>query len=667
MADGGVPDKRTAFPKWLAWQTQKAIDRARPLVRDVYRTIAFLQGQQWVSLDRYGVVTPIITKKVIASENIMAPTKDWWMGMYFKSLPTIVAHAGGVDLADTEAANVGGGVADYLRTQCGWLSAEREQCAPWVLATGVAYLAPIWRESPLRPTTVKRYTVTASAQGDEGEAKSFLQETMMDGFEADVTYDVYTPLNSYVLPASATTWQEVEAFISVQVATAAWLERTIGRSLPKDAVPIKPEQVNQALVRQLNQFVAPDIEQAAPDMDEENYLLVTYRERPNLANKNGRYVVMVGEQVIEDAPLPYIGIAREIDPTNSLNASMGIFPWLADVEPGRLIPQSPLAKMVPMQIAWNKLLTDMARNRQTVGRSKFLVEEGSISDEALTNEAGEVITYRHAVNPPQLMVGQGLPNLQLELAQVQQGIANVSGRNEIAQGRNIPNVRSGFQLDVIQEASQVTLEYKFQLREKFAEAVFLFSAAMLRTYGGFDKVAAIYGETRVNEVVAFMNCNLRRDLRVSEGSTLPRSKAGYELKLSELWRNNAFNPQAPGYENLWSMLRMGSTNPILRSGELAKARARNESAIMTRGQAVSVLPDEPHHLHIPEHQEYMNRPEFYGLDRAVQALHVFHVREHQNYLIQALNPALALDDKTGTAELGEEANLPPQVAAGAMA
>jgi hypothetical protein len=637
------PDTKSADPKVTAIQelVRQGVDHRRNLVMDSYLNLAFLSGNQWhmASLSRGIIEVENATNELRETYNVMRPAQKYMMHQLFKERPVMQGHAGGQDLSDAEAAKASGVFWDYLRTNNGWDQAEKE-AMQWVFPCGAAFIAPVWRDIPSRRVRKEKSVYVEDGiveiDPDTGaERFVYLENVTEEEVQADIVYDVYHPMQTFLFPLTANRWEKVMKIVTVDLVTRDYIEQYLGDTLPADMKAVQAGEVNLTALDRANGFIGSEYQFRSFDEHEERFLLVQVRERPTLKQPNGRHCVMVGDHIVYDGELPYLEEVREFDPNDVRNLTMGMIPYTAPPVAGRVIPPAPCSEWRASQVAINRLLTDISQNRQTVGRNKIMIQRGAFNKDQFTDEHGEVLEVDFIDGKPVMQMIQGVPltGAQTELDAALSRFWELVGITDVLRGNNPPQVRSAWHLDILREEAGAPLASMAHQREKASEAVALFSLAMIRNRYTTNRMVEIYGPERLGEVVALLQANLLTDLRVKEGSTIPRNHAAVQAQIIEMTKYGLFAKAdgAPDTDRVLAMLDMGTMLPSVDNLQRHRLRARYENTQMMQGVVIAPEDTEDHNLHIEEHLAYMSRREYYLASDGVKASFHAHVQAHIEY------------------------------------
>lgn len=597
-------------------QAEAGIRLQRKQALETAMNLAFLDGKQSVGATMQGGLQEYETEwNDEEIDNRMIKVFRWWMRKMFKTKPVITVFGGGEEIVDHRRAKVASKLMDHLKEHNGWKEAEKE-AGKWVFNSGAAYIAPVWRKNPMLHKRRKVYESREEPE-EEGGRYTFRPHREEEYFDKDIAFDVYAASQVIQLPLNARCWQDVEALITMDVVTKEWIERHLGEEISSGIEPLPEDDNEYDRIKSVMRYVESDQGYLSADIegeDAEKYLLVQKRERPTFKRPNGRFIVIVGDRVIYDKDLPYIDEARECDPQDSFNLSMGLIPWFSMPFPGKLTPPAPASLLRPYQTRLNELRTDISMNRRTVGRNKLIMHEGALADDSgWTNEHGEKVLINPGHELPQITQGQPLQGVYQELAAEERSFDGAAGRSGIMQGENQPQVRGAWHLQILYEEAVEDISLDIVQREMNHQMVGRLVLGMIRRRYTEERVINIYGRERIGDALLFMNSHLVNDFVVEEGSALPRNKSSIEAQVVELWSRNAFVDEQgrPDVDSFWRMLELGTANRSVSDRQKHILHAEEEFDVMIHhGELRYPEQWEPHDIHMQVFDYRRAEPEF---------------------------------------------------------
>jgi len=584
----------------------------------------------------------------------MAEEYRWWLHMMTKERPRIEVHASGDDLDDIEAAHVGDKIVSYWQHECGLTDTE-ETAASDSLVQGISYIAPVWRRNGQQITEILEYSEQpVESKGVKSNIKRVKKTS------GDMAFDNYNSLNTNYFPIGATHWGEVTHLVTAQLVTLEYLEAAFGKSFDPDKLePVDPSRLNLEAISQASLYIDEAFGFRSEDQEHKQYLMVQYRERAGNDDR-GRYVIYVGEQLMHDGDLPYVDNAREIDPNDVYNVTMGLIPFPLFKDSSRLVPQSKMAALIPSQIELNQLKTDEARLR-LASRPKLLAPQGMLDEDQWTDEYGELIE----LNPEQLALGaptwvdgpqQGMMMAADSVMRKQREFQERAGRPPITQGKNDTQVRSALHASVLAEAAEIPIDIIITQREKVLSTLIKLTMSISRQRYTKNKLIEIYGQDHGGRVEMFRKAKLRQDVRVVPGSGKPVNHAAKKLEILELARAGVLNDPKTGVPDqymLFQMLDLSTERPEVDELWRERSRAENDCLVMLSGIAVIPSKWQDHNLRMTICQSFMNRRNYEEATDSVKALFIAYLDEHAE-MFNDSQPGLGMGAEVDDAELGPE-------------
>jgi hypothetical protein len=632
------------------WQTlrdrfEKGRNAYRPVADDAFLTLAFLAGHQHVCYSRTMGLVEVENEsdEIRITDNRMLPAYQRWMGYMFQEKPVITCFEGGNELRDAERARVASSLCDFWEANCGWRKA-RENAAMWMSCSGVGYSAVSWRKNR-KLEKKKGIAFVPDGVTDEHGTVSFTKETEQEEYPSDISFDPMNSLNVYPFPLAAKEWGKVTGVLVADIATLYWLQSNYDTALnPDDMQELSAAELNVSLLENIATRIGGELSGSVLDTGPEakTYLVLQWYERPTRENKNGKYILAIGGKVLRNEELPYVEEARAVDPQDSFNITMGIFPLFPMQFPGRLVPPSPFGQLREPQVRLNDLLSDEVANRKSMGRNKLIYEKGTLEDDAWTGGTGEKIGLNAGSGmEPHFIQGMPLAGINQEIQRAETSFQEVSGQSEVLRGKNPAQVRSAFHLDILRQEALGLVNTVIDRVQDWYELQAKFALELARRRYTTDRIIAIHGLDYAGQALTFRSCNISTDIRVKTGSMQPRNKASKEAKLMELLQAGAFTDKKTGATNFdlfWQMSELGTLNRAIDHEQKHRLRARSENVMMIYGEPVIPLEHEPHDLHLEEHMGDMGRLEWYDAPMQIKALFLAHIQAHRDLVIAGVAP-----------------------------
>ncbi len=640
------------------------------MVAEAELNIAYLAGEQWSMWQMGSGLTPVenATGEDRAVDNRMLPAFLRWMNYFFKSKPTITCHEGGLEIADSESASAASTLCDYWRSNNGWEPADRKKMA-WLWAAGIGYTMPYWRKNSRLVRKTVRKLGNELRKTKRGK-RTFMVDSEVLEWEGDVAVSYLCPLTTYLFPLDCEEWSKVEGVLHVSLETLDFLRSNVDENLdPKKMRPASEGDLNVDAMRKVlrlkNSQAGKMMGLDAADKEKgQRYLNMQYWQRPNKEYPDGRHVLTAGGILVHDGKLPYVNEAREIDPGDAHNLTMGIVATVVIDFPGVMVPPPPGTQWRPAQDAINELKTDQRANRRSIGRNKLVVEAGTIKRGAWTDEHGELIEVDASAKiQPHFTQGLPLAGLPSELNEAYNAFDEVTGQLPAIRGRNETQVRSAMHLDILREEAMDPVSVQVGNAEKAFEMTARLLLAIAKKRYSQEQVITICGRDKTAHALAFMDARITTDIRVTTGSMMPRNHALREAMLDEKFARGAFIDAKTGKnrtDKYWEMSALGTMNQAVDPEYQSKLMASQENAMIAHAKLDKLplwvlipIPEQDHQIHSEEHLRFMGTERFLRLDEARQAAIRAHHEEHVKLLTEQLAPqALDNSDQIPVAGLG---------------
>jgi len=212
----------------------------------------------------------------------------------------------------------------------------------------------------------------------------------------------------------------------------------------------------------------------------ENATVIEYYELPGGIDRDGRLVIIAGDALVFEGPLPYI---------NGAAGKRG-FPFIqqkACETPGCFFGISVLQRAIPIQRAYNAVKNRKHEFLNRIAMGVLAVEDGSVDTDNLEEEGlspGKVVVYRAGSNPPVMMdTGRLPPEFAYEEDRLLQEIISISGVSELMRNSTLTSTNiSGIALQLLIEQDDTRLSVAAAL---IKAAIKEMSRQILRLYKQF--------------------------------------------------------------------------------------------------------------------------------------------------------------------------------------
>ena len=641
-------DEELSLWHLLEDKRRQGCERYRLMVAEAELNLAFLCGNQWTYYNLPEGIENIrnTNNEILDVDNRIMPSYLRMMNDLYGDEPAIVAYEGGMEAKDSMSAKCAVQICDYLNKNNGWEQA-RIRVGAWMMVAGTGYIMPYWKKNARRVTRKRKFYSEDGEKTDKGIAHMITRP--VDEYAGDISFEALNPLNVYCFPLDADSWQNVREIMIVNMVTFESLCTRLGKKLDEETLePVSSKTINFEALNRINRFVSPEMGYAADmSVGDKRYLEIQWFCRPTPQNPKGRYVYACGGKILEDTTLPYYEIANAIDPGDNFNLTMGIIPQFSAVLPGMLHPPAPITMWRPAQMRINDLMTDVAANRKSFGRNKLIVEENAISDDAWTDEHGQIVKLKPGSFSfqPQFIQASPLAGISQELDRSEYSLQQVTGQSAVTQGHNDTQVRSAMHFEMLKDSAATVnwmiLSQAAECETKTAK----FVVQMVRNFWDETRILDAVGRDRANYYLAFRDAVLAMDVRFKRGSALSRNYILREETL-EKWLQYGLFSDAISPDMRRKFMRANEVGFLFDVTDIEaphRNRAELENLQMAMGKAVEPIEDENHLCHIEVHEAYLQSAEGRNSPENVEVILRAHIAMHRQMYSSQVAPQLDME------------------------
>lgn len=597
--------------------------------------LAFLEGRQYVfwnsatsSLEQ---IRPV-PHRVRHVSNIILPHWCRETARLGRNDPIFNVIPNTSDDSDVAAARVAEAVLQYLWRKL-MMSRKYLEAREWLSALGTVFFDVGWDpkagDPVRRPVTELVETPvlddSGEAAGARPEERPFIGadgEPVVDEFRLGEIYcDVLSPFEIYPASDGITSVDDQPWIVKARVRPV----KDIKRDYPDAASKIEPQDVRPELSpgRRLASSAS-----GAPD-DASYAVVLEMREKPSPARPQGRVLIVCGDVLLHEGPLPF--------------GKYNLVRIRRIRIPGSFWGESPIVASIPLQKEWNKILSQVIEHRETMKKGKILIPTtAEVRKAAFTSEHAEIIYYNPTGGPPFQMQLHPLPaDVWKELDVIKEVMMDIWSQHEVSRAYVPAGVRSGVAIEQLIEQDETTLGAVFR---DITDALTELGARML------EIVEARYTETRTLKVVGdergpdvknFIGADLRgnHDVFVNIGSALPFLKITRHQEIKDRYRLGLYGPpdDPEVRRKVLRLLEDTVVEDIYDDDRLDEANARRECQTMMTGTQVPARSYDNHRIHIKVHNHYRKLYEFEEAARwspEIETLFDEHVRQHERMLAE---------------------------------
>jgi hypothetical protein len=288
--------------------------------------------------------------------------------------------------------------------------------------------------------------------------------------------------------------------------------------------------------------------------------------------------------------------------------------------------------MRPIQVEYNKTISDIVQNRATLGRNKIISpKSANIDTDAVANIHGQHLEYSGII-PPQVFPAAALPQqVERETERNRQDLDTISGSHEVSRAEVPSGVKSGIAINYLLEQDDTIMAPIIHAYERSKQKIAIAKLAIAKAFYKEDRIVETSGTDDPAEILSFTGSDLSTNVRVTPGSALPKSRAALQATILDLWDRKAIIDDGgmPDPHKLFDLLRSSmGIDAFAESENLDLGRSRRENLLLTRGAQIVPAHWENHVIHIKEHNRFRKTEQFYRFPPEIQKMFDFHVAIH---------------------------------------
>lgn len=315
-----------------------------------------------------------------------------------------------------------------------------------------------------------------------------------------------------------------------------------------------------------------------------------------------------------------------------------VYPWVKFSEkedPYSFWPQSTIERLIPVQKSINIIKQKKLKNAILMANVKWMLAKGSqVSEEALTDEEGEVIEWNSLVPAPAQAVIAPLPQYVQQFdEELKTDFRDVGGQRETSATPG-NNLTASVSMQMQAELSDEIINPLIRRLGRGMEIVSGQHLLLMDQEWLEQRKIKVVGNDGKIAVQYLSNADFRHhhDVHIEIESLFPDFRGAKKQTLLELWdRRVITDPQ-----KLIRALRFGDLDQLLEESEKIEDAIELDIAKLKKGKMPEFHPFQNHSLYAQKLIEYMNTPEFLRLipERKQQA--IAYTQQHLQFLMQSM-------------------------------
>jgi hypothetical protein len=551
--------------------------------RQFFLNIAMRRGLQWVQLEagnKVIIAPPEIQERVRISINKIKGIHQTRLAKIVKDIPKLECVPGGEEEEDKELARKGTKLLGYVWQEERMVE-KMIDGGGWSIDCGSGFFHVYWD-----PTKGPKVPVYKQWDGKE-EIDPKLYQVDQDGYlldangqkiteeitVGDVGIDIVSSfdiVNDQISPTVEDSgWIAIRKGMRVKDAKFRWPEF-------KDDIKASKDTSDRAyLQRRLMSMVGGVSEAfAGEDVQNEDMCEVVYfYERQDLDYPKGKYLIMIGDKIVESQDLPLDdGVTYPIIKIDDV-AMSGSFWGSGTVE-----------DVSPIQKGFNRTISQIVENANNHGNVKLKVPRGAELEEDAYDDSGtEIFYYNPGFEPSQLNPAT-MPSHVINLLNFyDKAFEDVSGQHEVTRGQAPPGVKSGKAIIALQEQDDTRLApTKIKVYRAF-ERMGVLILKFYERYQTEDRTLRLIGES-INDVenVVLRKSEIQsmnKDVRVQSENIIGAHKRLMQENLMEMYEQGLLGEQADPEtkKRVLKLLEFGSVAEVFETYNQDAANASREN------------------------------------------------------------------------------------------
>ncbi len=365
---------------------------------------------------------------------------------------------------------------------------------------------------------------------------------------------------------------------------------------------------------------------------------------PNKTYQRGRYLIKAGGVIVYDSPVdsgsPYF---MELEEISWHNYNMFQFePYI-----GRFLGKSLVEQLLPLQMRLNEINGSILENANTLAKPNIMAAMGQLKKGIMNGKGANIYTYAvvPGAQPPFPLQGLPLPaQFFEERKMIIDEMVRIAGTNFVMQGNAPTGVTAASAISQLLENANNQQSDMMNTWADYHERGYNTKLRILHKFMDTpDKALTKYIRTlsrdaldiEIHDFVAQKDLSAGVNLKIEEGSMIPRSESVKTQQYQDLAKGGALGPafteDSPRGERLREQLmeKMG-LDPLEsdEATELKKAKWENERIL--KGLPVEVSEYDVTPIHLSVHIAKIQEPHF--LETATDQIKLAldqHIQQHK--------------------------------------
>ncbi len=602
-----------------------ALEAQKPYHPVWYRNIAGYAGQMWLDWNNQSnwfQETSAPSWRVRLTHNLILPMVRAAIAQELESNPRFFAMPSNNEPASKGASRTAGRVLEAKYFEDDFFNMFK-RLRLWTRMTGSAWIFALKDKSAGKAwSDVVKDPTTGAPVVDEATG----QPKMQDYAEGDVCYSVDNSFEVLLDPEGPEDFNLHQRLMRVRLMSISKIKDNWNVDVPAEQVTL--DIMYQVRVMSLVDASGRSRSTTAEGSLLKNMALVKHMfELPTKAHPNGREWIYSNGVVLEpihDVDYWYKG--KRAIPAGMSN----------EIEiPGRCHGASGIEQVLPINVQINKMSSMVVENGNLMSRPKYKAPRGSVEDDQITDQPGEVVEYVPGPNGqgPEVLTPPEMPQYFFQKYQeLKELMKDIYGMHDASTGRLPRRATSGVAIDALQNADEAPIGLSMRSCGAALTRVFSISLRIMQDLYTEERMVRMVGRDHQVDVIQFKGADLKGCdfVRVDFGSQLTRAQ---RIQLGmQMAENKMISP-----DKLFELMENGNINVLYDKDSFQKNYAKMENMQLAKGIPQIVGPADEHDAHIKEHLDDAQA----HADEApeIAAVRMMHIDEHKAKKMEAMAPS----------------------------
>ena len=356
--------------------------------------------------------------------------------------------------------------------------------------------------------------------------------------------------------------------------------------------------------------------------------VITYLENPSKHHKDGRLVIIVGDEIVHYGALP--------------GGVMPIQVFKAKVQAGLFFGKSVIQELIPLQRSYNAVKNKIVDHIATVANAPWLFPSGSVDIDAIALsgiESGSLIEYKPERGKPEIVQYPNPPTIiTQEEQQIAQDMEYTAGVSQLMVYGATASSTSGKALDTRREIDQTRMSATADSIRDGVVGMAKIWLKLNKAYSTGYRVMRIAGDGDAGAVYTWSAEDINSyDVKFSAENELRNSREQQKQSFVEAYQLGLFTDEngrlsQTAKRRAWELYRLGNLDDVMDVDDLQRKNAERENTFLETGAIPERYRYDDDTIHLEAHIRYALSTDYWLLRRRVPEFAEYfdrHIEEHR--------------------------------------